>query len=248
MSRLSCLALGAALFCGLSFAQTESGQPLPVVNVGFYEFPPYTYSAADGAPEGSALRLTERLLKHAGYHPVFRSLPGARLYAGLRDGSVHLWPGAPGKEELKGYTLESRSVLGEFDLALYFRRDTLLPRLPEDLSGRGIILISGYSYWKPYRDWLSDPVLNIEQHRTSSHTSALEMLQRHRGDFLLDYVTPVEQARQRLGMAELPYVVLHRLRSKLIVSRRAPDAQKLLDALDGAYAELAAQGEDLRLP
>ena len=222
-------------------------QPVPI-QVGFYEFPPYSYSDSQGRPQGAILELTERLLRHAGYTVETRSYPSARLYSALHDGSVHIWPGAPGKPELAEHTLETRTRLGEIVLNLYFRRDTQLPRLPEDLRGRGVIMISGYTYWQPVNEMLDDPALGIERHRTSTHTAALEMLQRRRGDFLLDYQTPVEQARQRLGMSELPFLQLQRIPLKLIVSRQAPNAEALRDALDRAYQELQAAGADLRLP
>lgn len=85
-------------------------------------------------------------------------------------------------------------------------------------------MISGYTYWQPVNEMLNDPQLAVEQHRTGTHTAALEMLQRRRGDFLLDYQTPVEQARKRLGMSELPYLELQRIPLKLIVSSHAPGA------------------------
>ncbi len=222
-------------------------QPVPI-QVGFYEFPPYSYSDSQGRPQGAILELTERLLRHAGYTVETRSYPSARLYSALHDGSVHIWPGAPGKPELAEHTLETRTRLGEIVLNLYFRRDTQLPRLPEDLRGRGVIMISGYTYWQPVNEMLDDPALGIERHRTSTHTAALEMLQRRRGDFLLDYQTPVEQALRRLGMSELPFLQLQRIPLKLIVSRQAPNAETLRDALDRAYQELQAAGADLRLP
>jgi len=247
MRKVLCLALGALLYSGLGCAESAPSGP-PVVTVGLLEFPPYSYSDAAGRPQGSVLDLSKRLLRQAGYQGKFRILPGARLYAGLRDGSVQLWPGAPGKAELQGHVLEGRIVLVEDDLALYFRPDTRLPRLPQDLAGRTIILISGFGYWKPYSDWLSDPTLNLRISRPHSHNAALEMLLRHRGDFLLDYHGPVEQARQRLGLAELPHLLLYHLTAKMIVSKRAPGAEALRDALDRAYEELQAQGEDLRLP
>jgi polar amino acid transport system substrate-binding protein len=156
---------------------------------------------------------------------------------------VQVWPGAPGKAELRGHTLEACAQLGEITLNLYFRRDTLMPRLPEDLKGRGVIMINGYTYWHSINQMLDDPLLAVQQHRTSTHTAALEMLQRRRGDFLLDYHTPVAQARKRLGMPELPFIPL-----KLIVSSHAPGAEALRDALDRAYEELQSAGVDLRLP
>lgn len=239
--------LAAVLYCSTSFA-APANDPRPLVQVGYYEFPPHSYTDSRGRPKGAILQLSQRLLEHAGYRAELRSYPSARLYNALQDGSVHVWPGAPGKVELRGHTLETHTKLGEIVLNLYFRRDTLIPRLPEDLKGRGVIMISGYTYWQPVNEMLNDPQLGIEQHRTGTHTAALEMLQRRRGDFLLDYQTPVEQARRRLGMVELPYVELLRIPLKLIVSNKAPGAEALRDALDRAYAELQAAGEDLRLP
>jgi len=248
MPRVFCLILVTALFWSASPAQSASDGARPPIQIGFYEFPPYSYTDGQGRPQGAILRLTERLLEHAGYRAEVRSYPSARLYNSLRDGSVQVWPGAPGKAELSGHTLETRTQLGEIVLNVYFRRDTLLPRIPDDLQGRGVIMINGYSYWPQTNALLNDPALAIHQHRTTTHSAALEMLQRRRGDFLLDYQTPVEQARRRLGMRELPYVQLQRVPLKLIVSRHAPDAEALRDALDRAYQELEAAGEDLRLP
>ena len=247
MPRSLCLALFAAFFCGLSHAATTN-DTRPLVQVGYYEFPPYSYTDSQGLPKGTILQLSKRLLEHAGYRGEFRSYPSARLYNALQDGSVQVWPGAPGKVELREHTLEARTQLSEIILNLYFRHDTLMPRLPEDLKGRGVIMISGYTYWQPINQMLNDPQLAVEQHRTGTHTAALEMLQRRRGDFLLDYQTPVEQARKRLGMPELPYVELQRIPLKLIVSSHAPGAEALRDALDCAYEELQAAGEDLSLP
>lgn len=217
------------------------------IHVGYYEFPPYSYTDAQGQPSGSGLELTARLLEQAGYQAEFRSYPGARLYSGLQDGSVQIWPGAPGKTELAKHTLEGRHLLGEITLNLYFRPDTPPPRLPDDLHGRGVILITGYSYWQDVNQWLEDPARQITRHRTSSHTSALEMLERRRGDYLLDYQTPVEQAKRALAMGDLPFVEVQRLPLRLIFSRHAPNAERLRDDLDRVYQQLKDAGEDLWL-
>lgn len=219
----------------------------PRIHVGYYEFPPYSYTDAQGQPSGSGLELTARLLEEAGYQAEFRSYPGARLYSGLQDGSVQIWPGAPGKQELADHTIEGRHLLGEITLNLYFRPDTPPPRLPDDLQGRGVILITGYSYWQEVNQWLEDPARRITRHRTSNHTSALEMLQRRRGDYLLDYQAPVDQARRILNQEALPFVEVQRLPLRLIFSRHAPDAERLRDDLDRAYQALVEAGEDLWL-
>lgn len=243
MPRLFCL-----LFIALPWLQAaQAAEARQVIHVGYYEFPPYAYTDAQGQPSGSGLKLTARLLDQAGYQADFRSYPGARLYNGLLDGSIQLWAGAAGKPELAAHTLEGKHLLGEITLNLYFRHDTPAPRLPEGLQDRGVILITGYSYWQDVNHWLEDPARNITRHRTSNHISALEMLQRRRGDYLLDYQAPVDQARRELGIDELPFVEVQRLPLRLIISRHAPDAERLRDDLDRAYRHLQAKGEDLRI-
>lgn len=246
MPRPFCLLLVTllSLLGGIAYATPD---PARQVKVGYYEFPPYSYTDARGRPSGSGLALAKRLLHQAGYQASFRSLPGARLYNDLRDGSVHLWAGASGKAELRQHTLETHNILGEIVLNLYFRHGTPAPRLPEDLRGKGVIVISGYSYWQPVSQWLEAPELGIVQHRTASHAAALQMLQRRRGDYLLNYQTPVDQARAEQGLGELPFVQVQRVPLTLVISRRAPEAEALRDALDDAYRALQARGQDLQL-
>ena len=86
---------------------------------------------------GATLDLLRRLLDKAGYRSEFRGLPSARLYAGLRDGSVHIWPGVAGKEVLRDQVLESNRELGKLDLVLYRRPSMPALKLPEELAGRG---------------------------------------------------------------------------------------------------------------
>jgi polar amino acid transport system substrate-binding protein len=222
--------------------------PLPVLTVGYYEFPPYTYTAPDGSTRGSGAEMVRRILLKAGYRADFRPLPSARLYLGLQDGSVQLWAGAPGKQELLGSTLECERVLGHVELNLYRLASRSSPTLPEGLIGSRMILISGYSYWRPITEMLADPKLRLEVHRTSTHTAALQMLERGRGDYLIDYQTPVEQARRELNMPPLAFDNLYSVPTKLIVSRHAPDAEGLRAQLDRAYDELKAAGYEMELP
>lgn len=219
----------------------------PRIHVGYYEFPPISYTDAQGLPSGSGLELAERLLEEAGYQAEFRAYPSARLYNDLRNGSVQLWVGAPGKAELAGHTLQSRHLLGEIALNLYFRPDTPAPRLPDDLQGRGLILITGYSYWQGINRWLQDPARAIAQHRTASHTAAVEMLMLRRADYLLDYQAPIEQAKRELNMTELPFVEVQRLPLRLIYSRHAAGAERLRDDLDRVYQKRKDDGEELWL-
>ncbi|MGU1585909.1 bifunctional lytic transglycosylase/amino acid ABC transporter substrate-binding protein, partial [Pseudomonas aeruginosa] len=82
--------LALLAFALLAAPQLHAQDARPSLNVGYYEFPPYIYTARDGHAAGSGARLVRLLLERAGYRPAFRALPSARLYLGLQDGSVAL--------------------------------------------------------------------------------------------------------------------------------------------------------------
>nr|MBO2510145.1 bifunctional lytic transglycosylase/amino acid ABC transporter substrate-binding protein [Gammaproteobacteria bacterium] len=216
----------------------------PPVKVGFYDFPPSIYTDADGFPQGPMVEVVRKVFARAGYRLETRSLPSARIYAGLQNGSVQVWLG-PAKEQLSEHVLVGRNRLAEIVLNLYYRPDTPEPRLPDDLKGRALVMLSGYNFVPGISRYLEAPELGIVQHRTSTHRAALEMLLRQRGDYLLDYAMTVDSAARELGVPVPPHVELLRLPVYFLVSRHHPDAERLLEALDSAYEALRAEGEDL---
>ncbi|WP_051231853.1 substrate-binding periplasmic protein [Stutzerimonas azotifigens] len=234
-----------ALLCLLLAVPLACADDRPELVIGYYDFPPSIDTDARGRAHGELVDLVLRVAERAGYRPVFRGLPSARLYGALREGSVDVWPGAPDKPELEDDTVEGEQVLSEVYLNLYFRRDTLLPRIPDDLAGQGLIVLNGYNYAPQVDEILHAP--GVRLHRASTHVSAVGMLMHRRGDFLLDYELPVSQARARLNAPELPFVVLHRMPIRFIASRRAPGATRKLADLDRAYAEMVRRGEPVNL-
>ncbi len=233
MKYLRAVLLIIGVFTG--FIATAHAKQL--ITIGYYEFPPSSYTDSENNPAGYTLELGRELLTNAGYEVVFKALPSARLYAQLISGDVDLWLGAQGKPELAKYTLESSRVIGEITLAVFYHPDSKPPRLPEDLKGKKIILIGGYSYWPPATQWLADSSLNLKQTRTSQHDSAIAMLLRKRGDYLFDYLEPMRDTQQQLGLDELslPYIKIHSVPATFIVSKRAKHAKQLLADLESQF-------------
>lgn len=236
MARLFTLLIAVLLAAHCSAASTADERPTLVV--GFSEFPPTIYSDEQGQAHGPFADITRRVLRQAGYQASFRSLPRARLFASLQDGSVDLWLGSAGKPELAAHTLETRHQVTEVELHLYYRHDSPAPSLPDDLAGHGVIMLGGYGYWPQINEILEDPDLAIRLHRTGSHLSGLRMLQHRRAEFLLGYQMPVEHAQRQLGIAPLPSTLIERLPICFIISRYTPDSEALRDALDLAYEQL----------
>ncbi len=220
----------------------------PVVVVGYYDFPPSVSTTAEGRAVGPLVDLLTRLLQRAGYTPEFRGLPIARLYNDMREGRVHLWAGAPDKPELRGYVLESDRPLSEVRLNLYHLPETPAPRVLEDMNGKVVIMLSGYSYWPRTRELLFDPAREIKELRTNHRASALALLRRKRGDYLLDYQLPMEQTIRDAGLPPMPHVTVETLPIRLIISRKSDNAPLLLQRLDAAFDQMLAEGEDMTMP
>ena len=71
------------------------------------------------------------------------------------------------------------------------------------------------------------------------------MLERRRGDYLIDYDSPIDRELRESGDAPPPAIPLLKLPVKLIYSRHNPQAEQLRDDLDRAYQSLREAGVDL---
>lgn len=217
----------------------------PVVQVAFMDFAGYAERNEAGEVVGKGVVLVEKLFEEAGYPADITILPPARVWQGLEDGTVHVWPGMLDKPDLDEHTLLSERDLGRIGINLYHLPETPAPRWPADLYDRSVITITNFTYTSELWAVLNDPARNLTIHRTGSHTGALQMLQRGRGDYLLDYRTQVGSALAELGMEPLPEVAVAEIPMRFVLSRHADFAQQLKADLDAAFDRLQAQGGEM---
>ncbi|WP_137886025.1 ABC transporter substrate-binding protein [Pseudomonas sp. 2FE] len=214
------------------------------VRVGFLEFPPYSYRDALERPAGSMIDFAERLFELAGLPVELTPYPPARLYKNLLDGSTEVTLGALGNPLLREHTLNGGEVIGSLNLNLYYPAGRPPPRLPQDLVGKRLLLIHGFTYWAPEaRQLLEDRNLGLRLQTANSHLAALELLDKRRADYLLDYQMPVEDALRQSQRPALPALTLHSLPLGLIFSRHSMRNELLRQRLEGAYQQLKDSGE-----
>lgn len=228
------------LLPGLSVASDK-----PVVRVAFMDFAGYAERDEAGKVYGKGVRLVDRIFREAGYPVEMTILPAARIWQGLENGTVHVWPGMLNKPDLDEHTLVSERNLGFIGINLYHLPDTPAPRWPADMRDRSVITITNFTYTSAIWAVLNDPARNLTVHKTNSHTGALQMLQRGRGDYLLDYRTQVASAVAELGMEPLPSVSLVAMPMRFVFSRQSGFAEQLQIDLDAAFDRLEAQGIEL---
>lgn len=212
----------------------------PTLRVGFVEFPPFKYADENGKASGPWVEMTERVASKAGYGVDWVELPIARIYRYLKGGEIDLWPGVADIPYLEGHVYES-SVTPMRVRLLAFRKAERDPVDGlEDLVGRRLIMIKGFSYLgvlEPIN--LDDDDIAYAQ----THESALRMLTLDRGNYLLDYDAPVNAIRGEFPRLDLEADPLYQARGAFIVPATRPGGKELLGELEAAYRELSEQGE-----
>ncbi|MEH6686056.1 MAG: transporter substrate-binding domain-containing protein [Halopseudomonas sabulinigri] len=216
-----------------------------VLQVAIMHFPGYSEVNENGDAVGHTVTLLEKLLQQAGLAYNIRILPAARIWNGLEDGSVQIWPGIVNKPGLEAHTLLTQRTLGMVGINLYYPPGSQPPEWPQGIKGKRVILITNYTYTAQLMRTLNDPALELTFHSGSSHIGAVRMLLRGRGDYLLDYRAQVESVAKTLDIEVLPHLTVAEQPMRLVVSRRTPDASRVVDALDLAFDQLQAQGVEL---
>lgn len=157
--------------------------------VGYVDFPPYQFQNDEGDADGRFVELTRKVATEAGYQLDFLYLPTARVYRYLETGVIDLWQGFADNPALADGVLESEANPLQVAYGLWYLYPTPEPQAFRDLYGTKLITITGYNYagLAGYLDQTDD----IRAISTTGHQSALDMLKKGRGQYLLDYQEPV---------------------------------------------------------
>lgn len=216
------------------------GAEQPVLRIGYTEFPPYEYQNADGAAAGSYIDLTRQVAAEAGFRPEFVYLPVSRIYLYLKDGRIDLWPGLTGIPKLQGQVLASDTTPLHVELSAWHLATQPPIRQFDDLRNRRLILISGYTYGGLTQYLRQQP--DIDLTFTSTHASAIDMLRRDRGDYLLDYRDPVEAVSKQAKVDGLQRSFVRERVAAWLFACQNKAGVHYRDAFDAAYGRLRDQG------
>ncbi|HLT13267.1 MAG TPA: transporter substrate-binding domain-containing protein [Marinobacter sp.] len=216
----------------------DSAKP---VRVAYVEFPPITYRNAKGEPEGEFVDITRKVAKEAGFELEFLYLPVARTYLYLQNGTVDLWLGLSATPVLNDDVLESWISPLPVELSAWYRESAPALNHIDQLHGKIVILIGGYTYGG-LRYWLEkQPDIRITE--APNHRSAVDMLKRRRGDYLLDYRQPVREVLTKPSDSTVRESEVRSRNAAWLFSLASPRASELREAFDEAYMRLAERGE-----
>lgn len=223
----------------LSF--TCSGVQASTVKIGYIEFPP-VFSTQNGKPEGYLIDLADMVLTRAGYQWTAQSFPTKRMVQELVDGGIHLWIGLSTLPQFRDKTLIGSSKVAEISLRAYTvgKKPPIVKK--EDLSGKSVLIIRGYSYggWINY---IKEPANKVQYIETDDHVSGFRMLEGGRADYFLNYRSPAENALKKVTIQNLAFNDVSSFGAYFVVSKKAPKAEEFLKNMETAYKELVKEGK-----
>jgi len=224
---LVCLLL--ILSPALAVAQSKA----PEMEFGFVEQPPRTFTNAQGQADGQLIRLLQTVMPKAGLQWRAASYPANRLFSNMKEGSTHLsiLVRVPTLEECCIY---SKLALGGDELRAYAIGDKPPIKSKEDLIGKNIIVLRGYSY-SGLINFINDPKNRISTEVAATHEPAFEMLAAGRADYVLNYGEASEKAlAAKPAIANLRYDVVEKVYRYLVIAKSYPDAEATLGRIEAA--------------
>jgi ABC-type amino acid transport substrate-binding protein len=221
-------ALCLALVPGLAAAETKLTYAFPDQSVWT------TRVDAQGVPLNPLLPFAKALFAKAGVAWQAKPVPSARMFEYLRDGTAQfsILVEAP---TLRECCLLSRKPVATTQLHVYRLADRPAVARREDLAGKRVITIRGYSY-AGLAAYLADPANHAVNEVAATHEAAFAMLRNRRADYLVDYAGPAAEVLAATPPADIRADVLSRLDVHLVLARSVPDAPAMMSRLE-AIAE-----------
>lgn len=239
-SAAPCLILSCIM--GLLMAASAQAQQIrETLTVGYVDVPPLAFQSEDGRAEGVFIELTRRVAEEAGYDLEFRYLPVSRAYFYLRTGGIDIWPGVTDVPALENEVLESFVSPLPFQLSAWGAEGKPPVLRFDDFNGKTLILISGYTYGGLAERLAT--TAGISTTEAPNHEAAVAMLNRGRGDYLLDYQDPVRAVLKEFPVPGIREYPVRTRNAAWVFSLANPKSSQLRDEFDDAYLRLAERGE-----
>lgn len=221
-----CVIAAALLFLVLPAAAQRPAAPTEME----YGYPDQSIFVAavnsKGQPDSPMTRLADALLGRAGIPWHATPYPASRLFINLQNGSTafSILVRAP---SLEACCLFSRQPVYSTSLNVYAIGDKAPVVSKDDLVGKRIITIRGYSY-AGLAKFIANPANRIANETAGTHDAAFAMLRAQRADYVIDYASAASDVLAGSPIADLRSQPIDRLDVYLVLSRSYPGAEELM--------------------
>lgn len=221
----------------LALPATALAEPPPAIEYAYPDQSVWTTQLdAKGLPANPLLKAADAIFARAGIPWQAHPYPAARMFETLRNGTANF------SMLVKSPALEQCCVVGRkpvagTELRVYHGVGKPAIRSRDDLRGKSVILIRGYSYGGLLAQ-LTAPDSGVAVQSAVSHQVAFDMLERGRADYLLDYSGPAREILAARPGLDLRHETLERLDVYLVLWRGYPNAEATMARLEAIADEL----------
>lgn len=185
---------------------------------------------AQGQPANPLLRVAEELFRRAKLPWSAHAYPAARLFESLRNGNANFSMLVKGPA-LEQCCLTSRKPIASTELRIYHAAGKPPIHGRDDLRGKSVIVIRGYSYGSLLAH-LADPKNGVVTTTAATHQIAFSMLRHGRAEYLLDYAGPAREVLAATPGLVLEHETVDRLNVHLLLWKGYPDAEAAMARLE----------------
>ena len=213
--------------------------PAPhAIMAGFNDAPPMAFTNDKGVAKGALVRIARPLFAAAGLTWNIATYPAPRLIKGLRDGSFN-FSMLVRMPELEECCLYSAAPVIVQEPRVFFLDGTPPVASKEELSGRSLIIINGYTYAGLIR-YITDPANGITTEVAESLDAAFRMLEAGRADYLLSYEANTRPVLAKRPIKGLQSQAIGQIPVYMVLAKSYPDAAATL-----ARFEALVRGMDI---
>jgi ABC-type amino acid transport substrate-binding protein len=183
-----------------------------------------------GEPDNPLLSLATALFTKANIPWRSQIYPASRLFKNLQDGSSQfsILVKVPALQEC---CLWSKKPVTSVEIRVYRLNHKSAIKTPDDLTGKTVITIRGYSYGG-LRNFINDEKNRITNNESPTHAAAFKMLTSGRADYLIDYAGPAAEILASEAATGIQSDALLRQDVHLVLSKTYPDAAKVMAQLE----------------
>lgn len=197
-------------------------------------------TGSNNTPDSPMKHLAAILMKKAGIPWQATAYPAKRLFRNLKAGTTN-FSILVRASSLKECCLFSKKPVYSTTLNIYTIGTNPLVKSKDELAGKSVITIRGYSYAGILK-FVSDPKNDVTVYPTGTHQAAFKMLKNGRAEYLLDYESAASFILAENPIEGIKSSSISSLDIYLVLSKSYPDAEKMMKRLEGIVETLDVPG------
>ncbi len=229
-------------FCFSIFFMWCSPASAQKLTLGILDFPPF-YIVEKEKIGGEFLQVMEKIATRAGFEYQVQGYPSRRLFKLLSEGEVNFYVGIKGIETYDKDVLYSDMPVSEIRMTVFSTKTLDDINNIHSLKNKSVIVIAGFTYGGFRKDFLEKPENNVTLLEAIDHEAGLRMLNAHRADLMLHYWSPINAYLESYRVPGLEMKAIQILDCYIIVPKKTPQAEAVMEALTKAYLTLYNEGQ-----